>query len=162
MGFPEAMLRRRGGFRWDSRILRAIVSVILVLASIVTLYLSIPVLVKVRFRPDLSWYDLGLYGFYPTQNYFSFDWEGPQVEVLTWNTRCESSRYLFLGLRGDSIEHRGPMILDSHGQLVWMNEVGGVTVNVRPQKYRGEMYLTYWNGNIESVRGEGAGSFYMV
>lgn len=122
-------------------------------------FLAGPALAKIRYRSDLSWYDTGLYGFYPTQDYVSFDCESPLVKVLTWDPQCESD-YLFLNLRGGSIEHGGPAILDSDGQLVCMAELDSVTANVQPQKYRGESYLTYWNGDIR--HGHGEGSFYMV
>jgi len=37
-----------------------------------------------KFRPswDLSWYDLGLYGTYLTQSYFSFNLKSPRVSMV--------------------------------------------------------------------------------
>jgi hypothetical protein len=118
-----------------------------------------PHFVKIRFRWDLGWYDVGLYGFYPTQNYVSFDYVSPRVEVLRWDPRCETG-FIFLAPRGDSIAHPGPMVLNSDGDLVWMREIHAVTQDFRVQQYRGEDYLTYWAG--DEIAGYGRGSWHMV
>lgn len=116
-------------------------------------------LFKFRFRTDLSWYDLGLYGFGPTRGYVSFGHESPVVEISQWDAGCDP-RYTFLAPRGDSIAHPGPMIIDAAGDLVWMKHNQGVTQDFKVQQYQGQEFLTYWEG--KEVAGRGEGSWFMV
>ena len=57
------------------------------------------------------------------------------------------------------------MILDQDGTMIWSehfpNQYGGQAYDFKVQRYRGEDYLTFWLGD-DSVRGHGAGRFYMV
>lgn len=119
----------------------------------------IPQLTRFRFRSELSWYDLGLYGFGPSHSYVSFDEESPIVEISPADSQCDP-RYTFLAPRGDSVAHPGPMILDARGELVWMKYNWGTTQDFRVQRYRDQDYLTYWQGDEED--GHGCGSWYMV
>lgn len=120
---------------------------------------AVPQLTRFRFRSELSWYDLGLYGFGPSQSYVSFDEESPIVEISPAGAQCDP-RFTFLAPRGDSVAHPGPMILDARGELVWMKHNGGTTQDFRVQRYNGQDYLTYWQGGEED--GHGCGSWYMV
>lgn len=120
---------------------------------------AIPQLTRFRFRPGLSWYDLGLYGLGPSQSYISFDGESPIVEISPAGAQCDP-RYTFIAPRGDSVAHPGPMILNAHGELVWMKYNSGTTQDFRVQRYKGQDYLTYWQGDEED--GHGCGSWYMV
>lgn len=120
---------------------------------------AIPQLTRFRFHSGLSWYDLGLYGFGPSQSYVSFDDESPIVEISPAGAQCDP-RYTFLAPRGDSVAHPGPMILDARGELVWMKSSWGTTQDFRVQRYKDQDYLTYWQGNEED--GHGCGSWYMV
>ncbi|KGO44336.1 hypothetical protein PEXP_000270 [Penicillium expansum] len=119
---------------------------------------AVPQLLRFRFRAGLSWYDLGVQGFGPDRNYISFDQESPIVETTPPNAECDS-RYTFLAPRGDSIAHPGPMILNSAGELVWTKWNGGTTQDFKLQRYKGEDYLTYWQG--DTADGYGRGSWYM-
>jgi hypothetical protein len=121
----------------------------------------VPQLVRFDFRADLSWYDLGAYGFGPSRGYVSFQYESPLVQISQTDngTGCDD-RYTFLAPRGDSVAHEGPMILDAQGELVWMKHNWDTTHDFKVQRYRGEDYLTYWEGS--QVEGRGYGSWYMV
>lgn len=120
---------------------------------------AVPQLKRFRFRSKLSWYDLGMYGFGPSQSYISFDEESPIVEVSPAGAQCDP-RYTFLAPRGDSVAHPGPMILDAHGELLWMKYNWGTTQDFRVQKYKAQDYVTFWQGDEED--GHGRGSWYMV
>lgn len=120
---------------------------------------AVPQLLRFRFRTGLSAYDLGWYGFGPSQNYISFDEQSPVVEISPPDARCDQ-RYTFLAPRGDSVVHPGPMILDAQGELVWMKDNWGTTQDFKVQSYKGQDYLTYWQGDEED--GHGIGSWYMV
>lgn len=138
---------------------------LLTLSTIISLlylffHFVLPHLLKFRLRTDLSWYDLGLYGFGPTRSYVSFQYESPVVEISQWNSGCDP-RYTFLAPRGDSIPHPGPTILDAAGNLVWMKYNHDITQDFKLQRYQGNDYLTYWEGN-EVAGGLGQGSWFMV
>jgi hypothetical protein len=118
-----------------------------------------PQILRLRFRTDLSRYDLGWYGFGPSQSYISFPYQSPRVEILQWSPECDS-RFVFLAPRGDSISSPGPVILDARGELVWMKHNWEITQDFKVQPYRGDDYLTYWEG--EMGEGRGSGSWHMV
>lgn len=76
--------------------------------------------------PILAWlmpalvtpfYDLGVYGFYPTRQFVSFDLEAPITKRLRWDSSCDGG-YVLISPGGGSVPHPGPMILDSRGELV--------------------------------------------
>ncbi|KAJ5448478.1 hypothetical protein N7445_003299 [Penicillium cf. griseofulvum] len=145
-------LHTRFPFRWIALILAAV-------GGLIVFYLSaVPQLLKFRFRTDLSWYDLGAQGFGPDRNYISFDQESPIVEITPSGAKCDP-RYTFLAPRGDSIAHPGPMILNPEGELVWTKWNRGTTQDFKVQRFKGEDYLTYWQG--DSGNGVGRGSWYM-
>ncbi|KAE8148679.1 ASST-domain-containing protein [Aspergillus avenaceus] len=119
----------------------------------------VPQLLRFRFRTDLSSYDLGLYGFGPSKSYVSFDYESPVLEIAEFESGCDP-RYTLIAPRGDSIAHPGPTILDAQGNLVWMKYNWGTTQDFKIQRYRGEDYLTYWEGG--EIEGRGYGSWFML
>lgn len=119
----------------------------------------LPQFLRFRFRTDLSQYDLGLYGFGPSTGYVSFKYESPIIEITESDLGCDP-RYTFLAPRGDSVPQAGPMILDAHGNLVWMKYNWETTQDFKVQRYKGEDYLTYWEGREIECRGYG--SWYMV
>lgn len=120
---------------------------------------AVPQLARFRFRIGLSRYDLGWYGFGPSRNFVSFHEHSPVIEITPAGAQCDQ-RYTFLAPRGDSVEHPGPMILDAQGELVWMKHNWGVTQDFKVQRYKGQDYVTYWQGDEED--GHGRGSWYMV
>ena len=160
--FPSSQRHHRGYTKGAWR--RVSKTRLLIFGTVVSLlYLSylfvLPQIRKFRFRSDLSWYDLGLYGFGPTRGYVSFAYESPVVEISQWDAGCDP-RFTFIAPRGDSIAHPGPMILDAAGNLVWMKPGHDVTQDFKLQRYQGEDFLTYWEG--KEVGGRGDGSWFMV
>ncbi|KAL4780686.1 ASST-domain-containing protein [Aspergillus varians] len=121
----------------------------------------VPQLLRFDLRDDLSWYDLGVYGFGPSRSYVSFQDESPLVEITApeGGAGCDT-RYTFLAPHGDSVAQAGPMILDAQGELVWMKHNWERVHDFKVQRYRNEDYLTYWEGN--QVEGRGYGSWYML
>ncbi|KAL2857369.1 ASST-domain-containing protein [Aspergillus pseudoustus] len=121
----------------------------------------VPQLLRFRFRTDLGWYDLGAYGFGPSRSYASFQYESPLLEItaVDGDRGCDDL-YTFLAPRGDSVAHPGPMVFDADGELVWMKHNWETTQDFKVQRFQGEDYLTYWEG--EQVDGRGYGSWYML
>lgn len=121
----------------------------------------VPQLLRFDFRLGLSWYDLGAHGFGPSRGYVSFENESPVLQIVEpeGSAGCDS-RYTFFAPRGDSVPQPGPMILDAQGELVWMKQTWETAQDFRVQQYRGEDYLTYWEG--DQVEGRGLGTWYMV
>lgn len=105
------------------------------------------------------WYDQGLYGAYPWREYVSFDLASPRVNILSESTQCDPG-YVFLEPRGRSVATPGPMILDGDGNLVYMEKKWGEVMDLRPQTYKGETYLTFWSGTDDGTHGRGI--YYMV
>ncbi|KAJ5090972.1 hypothetical protein N7532_009656 [Penicillium argentinense] len=120
---------------------------------------AVPQLLRFRFRTGMSWYDMGWYGFGPSRTYVSFHEQSPVIEISPAGAQCDQ-RYTFLAPRGDSVVHPGPMILDAQGELVWMKDNWGTTQDFHVQRYKGQDYVTYWQGDEED--GYGHGSWYML
>lgn len=141
---------------------RPLIALLVLAPTLIYLFylFALPQLLRFRFRSDLGWYDLGLYGFGPSKSYISFPYQSPRVELVQWDSsRCDPS-FVFLAPRGDSIAYPGPMILDAQGELVWMKHNWGITQDFKVQRYRDQDYLIYWEGDV--VEGRGQGSWHMV
>ncbi|KKK19923.1 hypothetical protein AOCH_002514 [Aspergillus ochraceoroseus] len=136
-------------------------AIAIIITSIIYIFdeLAVPQLLRIRPRLDLSWYDLGIYGFGPSQSYISFEYDSPLVEISQTGVGCDP-RYSFLAPRGDSIAHPGPMIMDAEGNLVWMKHNWEITQDFKVQRYQDTDYLTYWEGSV--TEGRGYGSWYML
>jgi hypothetical protein len=109
-------------------------------------------------------FDNGDFGLYPNRTYHTRpDLISPQLNVLRYDSRCDSSLYTLISLRGDMVELKGqsPMIFDSSGNLVWMNATYGETFGLNVQTYSGKEYLTFWQGD-DSVGGHGSGVYILV
>lgn len=163
---PSGFIRRqicllRSSARPPWKLRHPLIAFLVTLPCLVYLFFAfaLPQLLRFRFRTDLSWYDLGWYGFGPSQSYVSFPYESPRAEILQWAPECDS-RFVFLAPRGDSISHPGPMILDARGELVWMKHNWELTQDFNVQHYAAADYLTYWEG--EMIEGRARGSWYMV
>jgi len=52
---------------------------------------------------------------------------------------------------------RGPAMVDDHGSIVWFRRTDQVAINVRPQTFRKQPVLTWWQGDIDAVLGYGKG-----
>jgi hypothetical protein len=101
------------------------------------------------------------YGYYPYRSYQTTDLISPQFRNMVDSPQCHDDRYTFFTPRGFSISAPGPMIVDSHGELIWAKSTEGQAYDFKVQEYKGEQYLTYWQGD-DKVRGHGAGDYYMV
>lgn len=74
---------------------------------------------------------------------------------------CDDGSYLFIAPRGE-VGHPTLYILDHNGSLVWTpSESRKQKYNLQVQQYKGEQYLTWWQGEI-AVGGHGDGSHYML
>lgn len=122
-------------------------------------FFALPYLVRLRPRWDLSSYDWGLQGVYPTQDYVSFPWVSPLVSNLRWDARCAPG-FIFLTPRGPAVSDRGPLLLDPAGELVWMNPSWGEVMDFKVQNYKGDAYLTFWAGIDDHTHGRG--NYFLV
>lgn len=59
------------------------------------------------------------------------------------------------------LKGQSPMIHDAQGNLVWMNATYGETFGLTMQQYKGQDYLTFWQGD-DSVGGHGEGYYILV
>ncbi|KAF9887496.1 hypothetical protein FE257_010213 [Aspergillus nanangensis] len=105
------------------------------------------------------WYEVGFFGAHPTVKYESFELEAPEADVLQWDPRCEDG-YILLSPRGHFYPEPGPLIYDTHGNLIWIEKRFGMVMDFKVQHYRGQDYLTFWVGEDDGVRG--MGSYYML
>jgi hypothetical protein len=109
-------------------------------------------------------FDKGEFGAYPNRTYVTEPTLiSPRLNILQRNARCHDGLYTMISLRGDKVELKGqsPMIFDSDGNLVWMNATYGETFGLGMQEYKGQKYLTFWQGD-DSVGGHGEGYYYLV
>nr|POE73031.1 hypothetical protein CFP56_30970 [Quercus suber] len=148
--------------RYDA--LRYLLLIILGFAGIALLLLlfqhaAVPVILI--FVPTLEtfFYDLGAFGAYRSQSFHSFNLTAPQTSIVKWEESCDHG-IVFLDLNGPSVNHPGPLILDSKGQMIWTTDEYGVTINSKVQRYKGENYLTFWAGHKEGSSGRG--NYYML
>lgn len=76
------------------------------------------------------------------------------------------SRCLFLAPKGYAEEgpgQQGAMIVSRDGELVWFLPIPGpdqVPMDFKPQRYRGEPVITWWQGTITDGKGSGVGVIY--
>ncbi|KAJ5811941.1 hypothetical protein N7474_008242 [Penicillium riverlandense] len=126
----------------------------LTLASIILLsvtaisslrFLIVPNLRRLHLQVNLTLFDYGFYGFYPTRDYVSVEYKSPDVEIAQWDAEC-SHDYVFIAPHGNAVEDPAAMILDSRGNLVWMMPFFDGAQDFRVQEYLGAKYLTYWHG----------------
>ncbi|KAF2167955.1 hypothetical protein M409DRAFT_22100 [Zasmidium cellare ATCC 36951] len=148
---------------WIKHVRSAIKLILVVLAVLLSLFLVhqcfLPILAFVFPSLGSTFFDLGVYGLYPTQQYISFDLLGPQARRVRWDDRCDNG-YLLMTPNGPSVERPGPMMLDAKGELVWMSDDFGATANLKVQRYKGEDYLTLWSGEKAATSGKGV--YFMI
>ncbi|KAG9576361.1 hypothetical protein KCU97_g13768, partial [Aureobasidium melanogenum] len=101
------------------------------------------------------------YGYYPYRSYQTTDLISPEIRTLVDSPECHDGRHVFFTPRGFSIAAPGPMIVDSRGELIWAKSTEGQAYDLKVQEYKGDQYLTYWQGD-DRVRGHGAGDYYML
>ena len=91
----------------------------------------------------------------PTQAFRSRpDLRPPLLKVLTPDADASSGPVF---MDAQQAPQNGPMILDSQGRLVWFKRLPGnkFATDVRPQTYRGQSVLTYWQGYLVAAHGHG-------
>lgn len=124
-----------------------LVSVFLLTTTAITtvIFLVVPNLQRLHLQVDLTLFDYGFYGFYPTRQYVSVEYKSPDVEIAQWDAKC-SHDYVFIAPHGNAVDDPAAMILDSRGNLVWMMPFFDGAQDFRVQEYLGDKYLTYWHG----------------
>ncbi|KAG9784725.1 hypothetical protein KCU95_g9258, partial [Aureobasidium melanogenum] len=82
------------------------------------------------------------------------------MNTVRWDEQCAHG-YTLLSLRGSMVPSPAGIMLDEHGDLIWMDEsFGSCVMNLKVQEYRGEQYITFWSGDIDF--GFGLGTYYML
>jgi hypothetical protein len=119
----------------------------------------LPILAFIFPSLDAAFFDIAVWGAYPTQHFPSFRLEGPLVRRPIWDATCEEGLVL-LNPNGISIDSPGPMILDGSGNLIWSEDDYGETANLKVQRYKGQDYLTMWSG--EKAATSGRGVYFML
>lgn len=104
-------------------------------------------------------YDLAVYGPYPTSLYKSFNIEPPSPSLQRWNPICNTG-HILISPFGASVPDAGPMILSPTGTLIWTSDAFETVMNLKVQTYRNEPFLTFWSG--EKAGTMGFGSYYML
>ncbi|KAL4967203.1 arylsulfotransferase family protein [Aspergillus stella-maris] len=101
-------------------------------------------------------------GEWPTELYRSSSVFGTAVYVARKSIVCKDG-YTFLSPRGDGVAARGPTIIDQDGELIWASEDEryGAAYNLDVQTYKGENYLTFWEG-YDKASGHGEGVLHML
>ena len=111
-----------------------------------------------------TFYDLGLYGYYPTRSFYTSPFTPPLSSRAKWDAVCNAENEvggLVLGeLHGSAVRHKGPIITDLKGNLIWFDDTYETASNLKVQTWKGKQYLTFWAGS----RGEGSGQgqYYML
>lgn len=146
---------------WTSsiRYLRAaVICLLITLSLLATLYLVhqlvLPVIAFLIPSLDPTFFDIGVFGAFPLEQYNSFHLGGPRARQLRWHPSCEAGLVL-LTPNGPSVPRSGPMILDSNGKLVWMSDDFGAAANLKVQSYKGQDFLTLWSGEKAATSGKG-------
>jgi hypothetical protein len=108
--------------------------------------------------PRVAWPDSGAAR--TTWSFLSEPSLRPPVLDVTTLTQTAPGYVFFSTLTGPG--QRGPMMVDNHGDVVWFRRTNEVAINVRPQTFRGQRVLTWWQGDIDQVLGYGKGAGLIV
>jgi hypothetical protein len=117
-------------------------------------------------QPRRDPFTLGLLrGRASTEIYRSFDSPVVDVEFLGRDASCGQEPFFFAPSGPGALGDEGGVILGADGELVWRQDGSGSgqgqVEDFRVQEYRGEKFLTFWQGVVaDGVRKEG--SWYMV
>ena len=152
---PWAMLKSKLRLAYFTVV--GVIGVGLVLLSIHQILL--PLLAWLIPGLETVFFDWAVYGVYRPQKYVSFNLTSPQTSVLQWDDSCDNGLVL-ASLNGPSVPRPGPSIFDPRGDLIWMSDAYGVTMNFQVQRYKDENYLTFWAGSKQATSGKG--NYYMV
>lgn len=94
-------------------------------------------------------FDLAVYGAYPTESFHSFSQSGPAPSIVQWHDSCNDGLILLSPHGPETSSAGGPMILDAYGRLIWTTDrysKNGTAMNLRVQRWKGEDCLTFWVG----------------
>ncbi|KAF2244995.1 hypothetical protein BU26DRAFT_90557 [Trematosphaeria pertusa] len=108
-------------------------------------------------------FENGEYGAYPMQRFYSSNAVAPRLNILSTHSSCDDGSYTMFNPRGNAVpdEARGPMILDSRGNMVWTVTGYEQTYDLMVQEHKGKRYLTFWSGN-DAIGGHGNGQYIMM
>lgn len=95
----------------------------------------------------------------PYQHFASRPDLKPPVFTVHTSRAPAAEGYIFLGVKKGAPQ-AAPMIVDAHGNLIWMDPAAGTVDDVRVQRYDGQPVLTYWTGTGKA--GYGYGSYVML
>jgi len=111
---------------------------------------------------DAEKYDVGEFGRTPEQKFETSTIPAYRLLKRQWDEeQCgNDDEYIFIGVRGSRLAHRGPTIFDRDGHQIWNTQGYDKVYNFKPQMYKGKQYLTWWHG-IDTM-GHGQGLVYMV
>ena len=151
-------------FEFKSLWVRLLLWAVIVVAGAFALYFSIsyvaiPLLVWLSPTLNPTLYELGFYGGSPSQTYVSNGLSSPRISTRKYDDACDRG-YTFLSFNGDSIQTKGPAILNADNELIWKAEQFGASTNVKLQNYKGEQFLTFWAGHKSGSKGRGV--YYLV
>lgn len=121
---------------------------------------SVPRAISTTAYYQSKWYDWAFYGPYPRRWFKSFQRLGsPRLNFLKWDDRCDKG-YTFIEPRGVMVSKPGPAIMDSNGELIWIEDKYGQAMDFKMQSYNGSNYLTFWAGKDSGTYG--SGKYYML
>ncbi|KAI1343487.1 Arylsulfotransferase-domain-containing protein [Xylariaceae sp. FL0016] len=102
-------------------------------------------------------FDAGTYGGFPNQTFKTTSATAPLLNVKTWNKNAtDDTPYILITGQYSSGNgpylQNGPLIYRTDDlSLVYVNTTWNESLNVAVQSYKGEDYLTYWEGvNLEN------------
>lgn len=97
---------------------------------------------------DSTAYIEGSLGIAPNQTFRTISGNPPSWNVLTRpSTAAELAQgYVFLGINSAAGTSSGLVILDNNGSLVYWGPEYSETMHFRPQTYRGQPVLTFYDG----------------
>ncbi len=83
------------------------------------------------------------------------------MQITKWDGRCDTGGdVVLISPRGIYVPNPGPVILDTHGELVWIESKYGQVMNLQIQAYKGQDFITFWSGTSHGPYSNG--SYYIV
>lgn len=119
----------------------------------------LPVLAWCLPQYESFFYEAGAFGIYRKARYVTLpsNVTVPKGRWATWDESCDDGGLVMIAPFGPAVDHPGPVILDSRGELVWAStdRFFDTTTNVNVQSYNGTPYLTFWAGEKRGTAGSG-------
>lgn len=99
---------------------------------------------------------------WPSQTFISEQDFHPPVLEVTAPEKASQDGYLFFSPGGPEAGQVAPLIMTSHGELVWNGPIDLFTFNFGVQTHKGEQVLLAWNGTrFPEPKGRGHGIVYL-